>query len=101
MSLAYCTAKNARKSVPAYSGGVFGFFDFVEKPKHPTPKGSVREPGSLMPIKLTLISHWGKAPGPFLLCFFAATPQKNQNKSIFRGFATPNPPLCKAASRLA
>jgi hypothetical protein len=32
---------------------------------------------------------------------FAATPQKTQNKSIFRGFATPNPPLCKAENRLA
>jgi hypothetical protein len=35
------TAKNASKSVPAHSGGVFAFFDFVEKRKHPTPKGSV------------------------------------------------------------
>jgi len=33
--------------VPAHSGGVYGFFDFVEKTIHPTPKGSVREPGSL------------------------------------------------------
>ena len=41
------TAKHARKSVPTHSGGVCGFFDEVEKPTHPTPKGSVREPGSL------------------------------------------------------
>jgi hypothetical protein len=40
------TAKNARKRVPAHSGGVYGFFDEVEKTIHPTPKGSVGEPGS-------------------------------------------------------
>ena len=42
--------------------------------------GCMREPGSLMhpqvtPIermKLTHISHWGAAPGPLLLSFFAA-----------------------------
>ncbi len=48
-------AKNARKSVPAHSGGVFAFFDFVEKRKHPTPKGSVREPGSLTHPQVTPI----------------------------------------------
>ena len=31
----------------------------------------------------------GRSPKPlFVLVFFAASPQKNQNKSIFRGFAT-------------
>jgi hypothetical protein len=40
-------AKDARWRVPAHSGGVFAFFDEVEKRKHPTAKGSVREPGSL------------------------------------------------------
>ena len=49
------TAKNACKSVSAHSGGVFAFFDFVEKRKHPTPKGSVREPGSLTLPQVTLI----------------------------------------------
>jgi hypothetical protein len=38
---------------------------------------------------------------PFCFGFFSASPQKNQNKSIFRGFATPNPPLGKAINRLA
>jgi hypothetical protein len=47
------TAKDARKSVPAHSGGVFAFFDEVEKRKHPTPKGSVREPGSLTHPQVT------------------------------------------------
>ncbi len=45
--LCFRRAKNARKGVPTHSGGVFAFFDFVEKRKHPTLKGSVREPGSL------------------------------------------------------
>ena len=54
------TAKHARKSVPAHSGGVFAFFDFVEKRKHPTPKGSVREPGSLTHPQVTPIE--GCAP---------------------------------------
>jgi hypothetical protein len=40
-------AKQAHRGVPAHSGGVYGFFDFVEKTIHPTPKGSVREPDSL------------------------------------------------------
>ena len=48
-------AKHARKSVPAHSGGVFAFFDEVEKRKHPTPKGSVREPGSLTHPQMTPI----------------------------------------------
>jgi hypothetical protein len=39
-------AKNVRKSVPTHSGGVCSFFDEVEKTTNPTPKGSVREPGS-------------------------------------------------------
>jgi hypothetical protein len=46
------TAKHARKSVPAHSGGVFAFFNFVEKRKHPTPKGSVREPGFLTHLQV-------------------------------------------------
>ena len=95
-----------------------------------------------MRMKLTLISHWGTAPGPFLFSFFAGvTPRnivdsivswgcegtcvpsrspgatalrilhgilwcyllrrsrkKREQKECFRGFTTPNPPLCKAAN---
>jgi hypothetical protein len=46
-------AKNARKIVPTHSGGVYGFFDEVEKTIHPTLKGSVREPGSLTHPQVT------------------------------------------------
>jgi hypothetical protein len=53
------TAKNTRKSVPAYSGGVFAFFDEVEKRKHPTPEGSVREPGSLTPPQVNPAEETG------------------------------------------
>ncbi len=60
--------KNARWRVPAHSGGVFAFFDEVEKRKHPTPKGSVREPGSLThpmvtPIEMVLPQILNPKPG--------------------------------------
>jgi predicted HTH domain antitoxin len=55
-----CTRqKNARKSVPAHSGGVSQFFDEVEKLRNPTPKGSVREPGSLTHPQVTSVDGNG------------------------------------------
>jgi hypothetical protein len=76
-----------------HSGGVYYFFDEVEKTNKPHGKalarGSVRfirlrkqhtiqvkpveggTPLRGMRMKLTLISHWGAAPNPFLFWFFS------------------------------
>jgi hypothetical protein len=46
---AYCLCRDttARRRVPAHSDGVSGFFGVAKKTRHPTPKGSVKEHGSL------------------------------------------------------
>jgi hypothetical protein len=45
----YCLCRGylAGICVPAHSGGVCGYFGFAEITTYPTPKGNVREPGSL------------------------------------------------------
>ena len=119
--LAQGKAKHARKSVPAHSGGVFAFFDFVEKRKHPTPKGSVRGPGSLthpqvtpiegsgpsQPMRMKLsglplckAGDWGLQTPEKCFCFgfFAAKPQKNQNKKGFG--AAPQREICVSFMRM-
>jgi hypothetical protein len=72
------TGKTARNRVLDHSGGVYVFFDFVEKNIHPILKGSVREPGSLThpqgtPADLLLPQESvGKQPSFFCpdLCVF-------------------------------
>jgi hypothetical protein len=41
----------------------------------------------------------GAVPDLFFSSFFAAKPRKKKKKGYFGGIASPNPPLCKAASR--
>jgi hypothetical protein len=41
----------------------------------------------------------GQSQNWFFSSFFAASPRKKKKKGYFWGIASPNPPLCKAASR--
>jgi hypothetical protein len=50
------TAKNACRGVPAHSGGVFGFFDEVEKNHTPHSKGE--RAGTWFPHAPTGDTHW-------------------------------------------
>ena len=62
--------------------------------------GSVREPGSRTHPQVTPIE--GAQPqAPFCCLFLRRSRKKRQQKECFRGFATPNAPLCKAVNRLA